>query len=374
MKRENLKAFKGLLAFVLALLLALPAGLAFADELNDLEKNRVEDVDAGKACSLTLVLSYENDEGETVVVPDASVKLYKVADLTTAGGSATYALTSAYAGTGVVFEGMTASESVDAADLLAASAGEPLASAVTDATGTAAFDGLTPGMYLLVQDSEFSAGDGSNLEFLPTLVAVPQATWNEEAAINQWNYDVTAAPKVGPKTTRVSVDPPVTKTVTGDKPSAEGTFTFTLTADPASSTLPDGMTEMPMPEDSENQTKSITVTGRGQYEFGPISYKLPGTYVYTVTEEAVGEKDWNYDGSTYVVTHTVTGDGANLDVETVITRDGAAVSQIEFVNEYRVDKPMPFTSDIILPFALVGGIGATVLVIGLLARRKKGDD
>ena len=110
MKRENLKAFKGLLAFVLALLLALPAGLAFADELNDLEKNRVEDVDAGKACSLTLVLSYENDEGETVVVPDASVKLYKVADLTTAGGSATYALTSAYAGTGVVFEGMTASE------------------------------------------------------------------------------------------------------------------------------------------------------------------------------------------------------------------------------------------------------------------------
>ena len=155
------------------------------------------------------------------------------------------------------------------------------------------------------------------------------ATYDEDGAefVNTFVYEP------------VSVDPPVSKTVTGDTPEVAGTFQFTMTADAAASTLPADMSELPMPEDSDGQTKTITGAGAGTYEFGEITFTEPGTYVYTFSEVKVGERGYTYDGSVYTVTHVVTAEGNVLSAETTITKDGEPADAVVFENVYRKDVP-----------------------------------
>lgn len=81
----------------------------------------------------------------------------------------------------------------------------------------------------------------------------------------------------------------------------DGEFTFELTSH-------DGA---PMPEGSKDGVKTITNTGTG-FTFGRMDYRKPGTYVYTVTEQAGRDPTIGYSTQAYDVTVTVTDQGGML--------------------------------------------------------------
>lgn len=134
-------------------------------------------------------------------------------------------------------------------------------------------------------------------------------------------------------------DPPVHKTITGDKPPKDATFIFSMAALPVESTLPDGMTAMPMPGGADEQTVRATVVGSGSAEFGNITFSKAGTYVYEVKEVNSGEKNYTYDGSVYRITYTVTDENNKLVSARTITKDGEPYSGAAFAFENRYTAP-----------------------------------
>ena len=131
-------------------------------------------------------------------------------------------------------------------------------------------------------------------------------------------------------------DPPVRKTISGDTPTTDETFTFSLSAQPELSTLPSGMTSMPMPGGVSEQTVTTTIVGSGSSEFGTFTFTAPGTYVYKIVEVDSGTANYEYDSSEYLVTYVVTESGWNLYSARTITKDGVVVTEAEysFVNTY----------------------------------------
>lgn len=81
----------------------------------------------------------------------------------------------------------------------------------------------------------------------------------------------------------------------------DGEFTFALTSH-------DGA---PMPEGSKDGVKTVANTGTG-FSFGRMDYDRPGTYVYTVTEQAGRDPTIGYSTQAYDVTVTVTDQGGML--------------------------------------------------------------
>lgn len=81
----------------------------------------------------------------------------------------------------------------------------------------------------------------------------------------------------------------------------DGEFTFVLTSH-------DGA---PMPEGSKDGVKTVANTGTG-FSFGRMDYDKPGTYVYTVTEQAGRDPTIGYSTQAYDVTVTVTDQGGML--------------------------------------------------------------
>lgn len=81
----------------------------------------------------------------------------------------------------------------------------------------------------------------------------------------------------------------------------DGEFTFALTSH-------DGA---PMPEGSKDGVKTVANTGTG-FSFGRMDYDKPGTYVYTVTEQAGRDPTIGYSAQAYDVTVTVTDQGGML--------------------------------------------------------------
>ena len=178
---------------------------------------------------------------------------------------------------------------------------------------------------------------------------------------------------------RVTVNPPIKKAVEGDGAPADAKFTFTMAAQPARSQLPEGMDEMPMPEGSDGQVKTVTVKGPGEYEFGEFAIERPGTYVYTMAEVDTGENGWTYDGATYTVTYVVEARDGHLSATTKIERDGKAYSSDtpEFVNSYeggRHKRRVPKTGDPtspLLPWLTVAGSAALACGLTLSRRRRR---
>lgn len=98
----------------------------------------------------------------------------------------------------------------------------------------------------------------------------------------------------------------------------DGEFTFALTSH-------DGV---PMPEGSKDGVKTVANTGTG-FSFGRMDYDKPGTYVYTVTEQAGRDPTIGYSTQAYDVTVTVTDQGGMLSA----TADRQA-NDIRFDNTY----------------------------------------
>ena len=98
----------------------------------------------------------------------------------------------------------------------------------------------------------------------------------------------------------------------------DGEFTFALTSH-------DGA---PMPEGSKDGVKTVTNTGTG-FTFGRMDYDKPGTYVYTVTEQAGRDPTIGYSTQAYDVTVTVTDQGGMLTATT-----DRQTNDIRFDNTY----------------------------------------
>lgn len=182
-------------AVLMTLLMA--AGLAAGAAAS--EADRMPDLDPEKSCSLTVTMTYTDPNVEDTAarlrpMMDVAVKLAKVADLAVNGGSAEYTLLPRYADSGITLAGMTASESKEAAALLAPlAAGADVQIQRTDESGNAVFSNLTPGMYLVFQDPE------ANTQYrvdavMSMLYAVPFPAV-QAGGVNEWQYEVSAVPK-----------------------------------------------------------------------------------------------------------------------------------------------------------------------------------
>ncbi len=67
--------------------------------------------------------------------------------------------------------------------------------------------------------------------------------------------------------------------------------------------------EAPMPEDTENGSKRISVKPGSKFEFGEISFTKPGFYEYTVSRETTESEELIIDRSVYMVSVEVFSDG-----------------------------------------------------------------
>lgn len=110
---------------------------------------------------------------------------------------------------------------------------------------------------------------------------------------------------------------------------------------PSLSAMPKGLFQ-PMPEGSQSETEMVVISGEGHTEFAPITFHIPGTYVYTVEEMRDGIRGYTYDQSLYKVVFTVSQPDKNkedLIVTRKIYKDGVEVSEILFDNLYNPRNP-----------------------------------
>ncbi|MGI6212372.1 MAG: Spy0128 family protein [Anaerovoracaceae bacterium] len=178
--------------------------------------------------------------------------------------------------------------------------------------------------YVVTQDS------------LGNLTAERQITKNGEAVTKAVFTFVNEYTEPEPGSITVN-DPPVKKDITGGTPKKDAVFSFTMKALPQDSTLPEGMTSLPMPGGASGQSVTIHVTGSGTGEFGNIVFTAPGTYVYRITERNTGNRNYRYDGTVYQVKYVVTEDeNGTLHAERTITKDGEETesASFRFVNQY----------------------------------------
>ena len=110
---------------------------------------------------------------------------------------------------------------------------------------------------------------------------------------------------------------------------------------PSLSSMPKGLFQ-PMPEGSQSETEMVVIAGEGHTEFAPITFHIPGTYVYTVKELKDGINGYTYDNTVYTVVFTVSQSPENKEILMVsrkIYKNGAEVSEILFDNVYNPRNP-----------------------------------
>ena len=158
------------------------------------EEQRMPALESGRKGTLKVTMKYTDPNTETVKnMPGVEVKLAQVASVENEGGFAEYTLLEPYKGSGIKLSPMTASESNEAAAILAPLAeGNTVKTAVSDSNGMVTFDHLDPGMYLVFQS------EGANASYLVDaistfLVQVPYP--KVQAGGNEWQYQVEAYPK-----------------------------------------------------------------------------------------------------------------------------------------------------------------------------------
>ena len=128
--------------------------------------------------SLTVNLTYMDEEQQkTIPVTGATIDLFKVADLVVHNGAAAYVLTSEFESSGIDFEGMTASESLEAAEklykIIDSQSLHSFATSVSDSNGLAKFSSLDPGMYLGRQREMVKISDTKKITMEPVLWMTP---------------------------------------------------------------------------------------------------------------------------------------------------------------------------------------------------------
>lgn len=91
----------------------------------------------------------------------------------------------------------------------------------------------------------------------------------------------------------------------------------------------------PLPEVTE---VTVNAADTGSVEFGPITYKRPGNYIYRITQITDNRLNLTYDSRTYAVTvQILRSEDDTLHAEIVASTgsaDGSKASEIVFTNKY----------------------------------------
>lgn len=90
----------------------------------------------------------------------------------------------------------------------------------------------------------------------------------------------------------------------------------------------------PMPSDSDDYIKVMSLYGVGTLNFGKITFTNPGIYTYTVYELNTGIKGWIYDDKNYVVTITITEKDGKLHSEVNWNGKENDSQMLSFTNTY----------------------------------------
>lgn len=112
-----------------------------------------------------------------------------------------------------------------------------------------------------------------------------------------------------------------------DKNLSSGSFTFVLTATDKS---------YPMPEDSSDGVKKVTIKPGETFTFGDIKYDKQGLYDYVVSREPVNSKNIKEDTSTYKIQVAVFNDGTTVVVMSKGDSD-TKVDKLEYTDTYIPD-------------------------------------
>ena len=154
-----------------------------------------------------------------------------------------------------------------------------------------------------------------------------------ELPVESWRAGYYGCPEEGFEIVNTYIPPaviddiPVEKRITGETPERDSQFRFMLS----------GAQNAPMPSgtSANNNTRTVTVMGEGTANFGSITFRAPGTFVYTITEMNDGVAGYVYDESVYTLTVVVEEYNGELRIASrVIVRDGVVVDGVVFVNEY----------------------------------------
>ena len=146
--------------------------------------------------TLTVLLSYEEENGKKTAVEGAVLDVVQVAGMDASEGLVSYLLTADFSSVGLKLEEMKASEALQAAQKLEKVCLEKKKNGMqreTDKQGTAVFENLEPGMYLVRQTGRKKTAERFE-KIDPYLVAVPQTEKNDGEV--RWNYEVETLPKV----------------------------------------------------------------------------------------------------------------------------------------------------------------------------------
>ena len=106
------------------------------------------------------------------------------------------------------------------------------------------------------------------------------------------------------KATPITYTPKVTKTLIGQTPPSNKTFTFNITENE------DNPSGVEMPTDT-----SATVTGSGNASFDKITFTKTGTYTFEISEEKGNAFGYTYDDSVWTLTVVVVDNESKLEVQ-----------------------------------------------------------
>lgn len=191
-------------AFLAGLLLLFPIPVWADDRVPALENRQAE---------LTVSFVYTQPDGDETGIQGVSFSVYKIASLSTKGGSVEWSTLAPYQSTAVyqdgrevTYDGIDTEQSMALAKADSIRKSDVYASAITDGQGRVSFaiPSSDFGMFLVVQDDK---ADGYSMSE-PFLVCVPMAQGDQKV----WNYEVTASPKkaVEKESTSSSNEPEVT--------------------------------------------------------------------------------------------------------------------------------------------------------------------
>ena len=110
------------------------------------------------------------------------------------------------------------------------------------------------------------------------------------------------------------------ESLTGNRELKDGEFTFVLT-------------------DEEGKTETVTNDGKGKITFAEKSYKVPGTYTYTIKETKGSEPGITYDQNAITATVTVSYDAetGKLSAATEYAKGEEKGKTFTFENSYKAD-------------------------------------
>ncbi|TCD54486.1 Cna B-type domain-containing protein [Alloscardovia theropitheci] len=123
----------------------------------------------------------------------------------------------------------------------------------------------------------------------------------------------------------VTIKPTVKKVMQGN-PEQNSTFTFHMKALNQNS---------PMPHSAVGSMATATVNGAGTSEFDTVTFTVPGTYKYEITEVNDHVTNYEYDTSVYLLTVHVTDVNGQLVAQKTIEKAGETSNDIVFTNTYR---------------------------------------